>query len=606
MKKSIKTLTFGLLTVGMLAGCNKPAPVADWTAEQKSIMSEHLHGVVLPFFKSDATVKYDSEYAEVVITADVAGTETKDYGAKFTAADGWEDITDQYNVPAAAMRETFFAFQKAVTVTEGTRYISLQFASMVGQEFSAEGKFALYASDPFNYEWPAEEWASVIDVYFKGSTDVVPPIQADRYEPYHPEAGGFATFCYMESTTQDAGYSAILTQAGWDVQEEKDEDGYFVAVAPSGMFAVAYLYVTNMGSLNIWLAPAPAKTYDAFPSEALAATVAAYAEDGAVAFDFPVFAKEGAKFTYEEDDTNDMYIDYGFSEYANAVITASPVVEDDYTAYRGAFVTAGWEVVDANTASGFAATKAIENVGTASVDVSFASGELEIIVYIIPKPFPAEEWPAADIAALLPARVTDVVLPFNGEASGYELGSVFGTYVVVTVEAGQEETLIAAYATALKEAGWTELGADRYGDMHYASPNNQIDVCAYSEDAGTITITFEAIPVAYQTFAAAVAGAAEELGVASIPLVDPGVANATKYEISCDAEEGEGYIYIYAASGVDQAAVDAYNSALATAGWSFLGKDSYGDSYYSSPDGSVTVCPYVGSGRMVVYFYFNS
>ena len=66
MKKSIKTLTFGLLTVGMLAGCNKPSPAADWTAEQKSIMSEHLHGVVLPFFKSEATVEYKAQYDEVI------------------------------------------------------------------------------------------------------------------------------------------------------------------------------------------------------------------------------------------------------------------------------------------------------------------------------------------------------------------------------------------------------------------------------------------------------------------------------------------------------------------------------------------------------------
>ncbi len=605
MKKSIKTLTFGLLTVGMLAGCNK-APAADWTAEQKSIMSEHLHGVVLPFFKSDATVKYDSEYDEVVITADVAGTETKDYGAKFTAADGWEDISDQYDVPAAAMRETFFAFQKAVTVTEGTRYISLQFASIAGEEFSPEGTFTLYANDPFTYDWPADEWAAVIAYYFENATDVVPPIEADRYEPYATQTGGFATFCYMESETQDAGYSAILTQAGWDVQEEKDEDGYFVAVAPSGLFAVAYLYNSSMGSLEIWLAPAPAKTYDAFPSEALAATIAAYEKEGAVAFEFPVFAKEGAKFTYTEDEDNELYISFGMADYVNAVVTASPVVEADYTAYRGEFVNAGWEVVDTNDTTGFTATKGFENVGTATIDVGFASGELEITIYIIPKPLPSEEWPAADIAKLLPDRVTDAVLPFNGEASGYEIGTVFGTYVIVTVEAGQEEALITAYVAALEEAGWTELGEDNYGDMHYASPNNQIDVCAYSEDAGTIAIMFSVIPVAYQTFAAAVAGAIEELGVASIPLVDPGVANATKYEISCDAEEGEGYIYIYAESGVDQTAVDAYNSGLVAAGWTLLGEDDYGDSYYSSPDGSITVCPYASSGCMVIYFYFNS
>ena len=490
MKKSIKTLTFGLLTVGMLAGCNKPAPVADWTAEQKSIMSEHLHGVVLPFFKSDATVKYESQYDEVVITADVAGTETKDYGAKFTAADGWENISDQYDVPAAAMGETFFAFQKAVTVAEGTRYISLQFASMAGQEFSAEGKFTLYASDPFTYDWPAEAWAEVIAHYFEDATDVVPPIQADRYEPYAPQSGGFATFCYMESTTQDAGYSAILTQAGWDVQEEKDEDGYFVAVAPSGLFAVAYLYVSSMGSLNIWLAPAPAKTYDAFPAEALAASIAAYAEDGAVAFEFPVFAKEGAKFTYAEDEYNALYIAYGMADYANAVVTASPVVEADYTAYRGAFVTASWDVVDATTATRFSATKDFENVGTASIDVSFASGTLEITVYIIPKPFPAAEWPAAEVAAFLASEdvKTDSLPAANFEGASYNFYTNFGTGVTVIVAEEEVANAMAAYGATLVEAHFTYDEESKT----YTSPNGEFYVKLYEGTDGgfDIDITF--------------------------------------------------------------------------------------------------------------------
>lgn len=490
MKKSIKTLTFGLLTVGMLAGCNKPAPAPDWTAEQKSIMSEHLHGVVLPFFKSEATVEYDSQYDEVVITADVAGTETKDYGAKFTAADGWENISDQYDVPATAMGETFFAFQKAVTVTEGTRYISLQFASMAGQEFSAEGKFTLYASDPFTYDWPAEAWAEVIAYYFEDATDVVPPIQADRYEPYAPSSGGFATFCYMESTTQDAGYSAILTQAGWDVQEEKDEDGYFVAVAPSGLFAVAYLYLNSMGSLNIWLAPAPAKTYDAFPAEALAASIAAYAEDGAVAFEFPVFAKEGAKFTYEEDEYNALYIAYGLPEYAGAIITAAPVVEDDYTAYKAAFVTASWTVEDAARGTGFTATKDIENVGTASIDVSFASGEIEITVYFIPKPFPAAEWPAEEVAAFLASEdvKTDSLPAANFEGASYNFYTNFGTGVTVIVGEDKVADAMAAYGAALVEAHFTYDEESK----QYTSPNGEFYVKLYEGSDGgfDIDITF--------------------------------------------------------------------------------------------------------------------
>ena len=294
----------------------------------------------------------------------------------------------------------------------------------------------------------------------------------------------------MESTTQDAGYSAILTQAGWDVQEEKDEDGYFVAVAPSGLFAVAYLYVSSMGSLNIWLAPAPAKTYDAFPAEALAASIAAYAEDGAVAFEFPVFAKEGAKFTYAEDEYNALYIAYGMADYANAVVTASPVVEADYTAYRGAFVTASWDVVDATTATRFSATKDFENVGTASIDVSFASGTLEITVYIIPKPFPAAEWPAAEVAAFLASEdvKTDSLPAANFEGASYNFYTNFGTGVTVIVAEEEVANAMAAYGATLVEAHFTYDEESKT----YTSPNGEFYVKLYEGSDGgfDIDITF--------------------------------------------------------------------------------------------------------------------
>ena len=58
----------------------------------------------------------------------------------------------------------------------------------------------------------------------------------------------------------------------------------------------------------------------------------------------------------------------------------------------------------------------------------------------------------------------------------YEGGQLF----VIFEEDLEADAVIAQYGTELLAANWTENGADSYGDMHYKSPNGELDICPWS------------------------------------------------------------------------------------------------------------------------------
>ena len=58
----------------------------------------------------------------------------------------------------------------------------------------------------------------------------------------------------------------------------------------------------------------------------------------------------------------------------------------------------------------------------------------------------------------------------------YEGGQLF----VIFEEDLEAEDVVAQYGEELLAANWTENGADSYGDMHYKSPNGELDICPWS------------------------------------------------------------------------------------------------------------------------------
>lgn len=169
MKKSIKALTLGLLTVSMLAGCNKQAPDPTWSDEVKEMMTQNLHGVVLPYLSlsnMEATVK---EGMINVVADELDGSAMAAYAEKFTVEEGWVNMLESNSTSSSvflgeeAAYPDHYSFEKEVMVPgekEGEqvkRFVDVSFGNQ-GEEFVAQ------AGDPYEYEFPAYDIA--LDIYY--------------------------------------------------------------------------------------------------------------------------------------------------------------------------------------------------------------------------------------------------------------------------------------------------------------------------------------------------------------------------------------------------------------------------------------------------------
>ena len=55
-----------------------------------------------------------------------------------------------------------------------------------------------------------------------------------------------------------------------------------------------------------------------------------------------------------------------------------------------------------------------------------------------------------------------------------------GTFLIIPEEDIGVDDAIALYQADLLAANYTDAGADSYGDLHFASPNGELDLCAWS------------------------------------------------------------------------------------------------------------------------------
>ncbi|MBO6280824.1 MAG: hypothetical protein J6M95_04540 [Bacilli bacterium] len=598
--KSIKNFTVTLLAVGALVSCGSPqaSGPSDWTEEAKEVMKTHLHGEVLPFLaKEGLTVTFDATQNGVAISgAKVAGTDLENYAAKYTEELGWVNVSSDYNVKSSA----FYAFQKQITLEEGKRFVEVYFYGMDGKNYSTDGDFTLFAYDPYLYEFPSEDVASMVSTYF-GGTDVVPEVEADYYMV---SARSAAVYCYMDSETEDAGYTAILAEAGWTTNEAKEADGYYYALSPNSQFGVHYLYDEQYGSLDIYLDYA---LLSAWPATQISAAFAKYQ---ASEFEVPAFVTASSKFIGAEGQSNEMAYNYGLLEYVVYNVVVNNADQTEVATYLTTLESAGWKLV-ANEDNTQTATKELEE-GIATLDLETTqNGGFNIVIHLFLTSYLSEVWPAEDVALLLGNYVTEVVPAYEGENEGFQTFNSFGEKGVQVklppeVEAAegeeaktQADIAIESYTNTLKTAGWQENGSAGENEPAFLSPNGQINLYIYAFD-GYLNIVVSEAPSTSWNQERVNAQLAEIEFTGTLPV--PSAENATGYTYNLDVEADSYNIQITYSAEVTDEQVASYQAALVEAGWELLGQDRYGDNWYGLDDGS-QVCAYKYGSMLIIDLY---
>ncbi|MCR5490728.1 MAG: hypothetical protein K6F32_01190, partial [Bacilli bacterium] len=556
------------------------APVLTWPAEGVAEVVQILapgsetvvpgiEGATNYFLNTDYLADYG--YAGVICYG--ADTLLAAYSAALTAA-GWE-VTDAPNADGY-----YCGYSPAQDIMVEFNYRETAGALVVFVEGYVE---------PVPAVWPAEDAAAMLDLIVPGTETVLPELDGGTaYAVLDPLYVAYFGYGYVEvygPETLTATYAAILTEAGWILEEG-------VYTSPNGDVCVILQYDAEYGELLI-VVQAPAITE--WPAEDAAAIVEAVAPGSTTVI--PAF--EGA-------DSYDVYIDADEAAvYGTGEIDLLGTAED-VEAFAAVLTEAGWTVNNESEEDGY--VEAISPNEDIFVTITYNT-RYELIEYVITAYAPASTtWPAEDIAELLGDKVTDTIPAYEGESSGYlATEDAWGKMIVVNVEEGTEEAAITAYGATLVEAGWT---ANENGT--FTSPNGQITISLYMGTSGSFTIDFtvdpwldalDAFPLdAVNTFLTD-----ESFGFTlSEALTDPS-EKGFKYESGAS-----GYGYNYARVEVSGNVLDAWDEALSAtliaAGFELdaaYSTDTYKVYYNAATDMEVDI-RYVASSDTTYIAFFGA
>ena len=539
-----------------------------WTAEEAKIMTDHLYGVELPYSGfEESVVTWSSEYETLYIKGGAATDEDLVAYARALSSLGFVMIS-----------QTSYTFRKVISTDNGDRYVK------VAYYIDEDNEFYLEAYDPFLYEFPTQ-----IALYFAyvnfDSYQTPPAFNADRYEV---KTQNMAIFCYKDTTTAVADYTAALNEAMWDTTGGYDSNQkFYTAISPDKAYMIYYNYDAQYKSLDIYFAPV--NFFNPAPIKAFYEKYCEYT------IEIPAINVENANYYFYESQYNSEYIAAGQFEYVHAYLDVLGGEQADADAYAQVLAQAGWDVAGSSDAesktSNYVAKKQVEELGLAKIDLIYNSHDgMYLIFYAALDPLPGATWPAQEVAAVLGSDITDVLPPYEGYSTGYTVfpADMWGDdYVLVDVESGTENDCVAAYKATLEKNGYTATPGG-----NYFSPNHQIRVTVYYGTSGTFTIEFVAGPF-LEWPAARVARFIKEMYGERVTDVLPAFEGGEEYNTEFYDDEG---LYI-SVSGDDfdgeQAVIDYTKVLTEDNGFTPVGEDEDGTPYYGSPNKQFAVCSFV-------------
>jgi hypothetical protein len=458
-----------------------------WTAEERALFDEYLHGIQIPFIDiKGAKLSYDEE-SEVVVMTDaegndlaVEGFDIADYAEKFLASEGWEDVSDEYSAYSSAPEGSFFVFEKSTETEEGIRRISVHFYGYdAEEEYSTEGNLSFYANDPFNYVFPSADIAAEFAKYNFEAFEILEPTGATYFEFYPSYYNSmyyqYGYYEYMSATLYIYGLDADSFSAYMSALEA---DGWVFGEPSNGLYSGTKV-LTSGNTAMMQIGFAGTYTYLAYaylvsepvvwPTDEVAAMVQSIAP-GSETF---VPGIEGAEA-------------YQFYTETELDIYGDASLEEEYIAI---LKEAGWTEDPNNSANYISPAQDI------FVQLSY-NDYYECLVCVFGKYVaPSAEWPTDDVAALFPAGVElqDSLPAFEGEAESFQAYSdAYGSGVTVFVEAGSEDAAITEYCATLVENKFTAIENDS-GRLFYRSEHDEFTVEVWKGTEGAFNIEISAV-----------------------------------------------------------------------------------------------------------------
>lgn len=197
----------------------------DWTATEKTILSENFYGIDLPFvyFKGIQLIydDYNEEYYVEVDNVKLADYRT--YVAAFEASTAWENIDEE----VSANNANYIGVK---ATADGNRYVTANIylinddtSELIDNEEDA-GTLYIDLGDPYYYEWSNELFASAFDYYGIKTTATL--VEVDNFEYFFFDENEFTIYIPGQQETALAAYKDKLV--GWtttDIKTITEDEG---------------------------------------------------------------------------------------------------------------------------------------------------------------------------------------------------------------------------------------------------------------------------------------------------------------------------------------------------------------------------------------------
>lgn len=230
-----------------------------WNETELALIEEHIYGIEVPYmyFEGNTELFYDAEWDLLSLTgAQVVYADLVAYKDLFVA-EGWTLIAD-IDIDGVYM------FEKAVEHEGITKYVTADLYALgehydeeTGEyyyEHFTEGTLWLDLYDQYYYEWPTEEFQTLVKDA-TGTDVVVPAFEgASRYAllEYMADYGYAYIYLYTDIEDPVAHYESILEGAGWTIYVEND---ITVAMDPTETCGVQYQVDPDAGTFDIIAVP---------------------------------------------------------------------------------------------------------------------------------------------------------------------------------------------------------------------------------------------------------------------------------------------------------------------------------------------------------------
>ncbi len=573
-------MTFATLMA--VSSCNPSTP--NWNEKEQNLMKENLYGEVLPYI-SDCEVSLD-ENTIIIKGKEVNENDIKSYASNYSS---WRDYSSDYT---SDYGKYFYTFEKVVTTSEGKRAITVQFSAVDEENYVSpvgSGTFLLTASDPYLHEFPSKTLSDAVSTLF-GSDVQVPVFEADYYQL---SSGNSGVYCFIDSTTEDAGYSQILTDNNWVIDTVRDSDGFIVANSSDGNYSISYLYNNSYRSLDIYLA---LRVFNSWPSQLISRSFSQY---GLTQYQISTLEKDGYR--------------YNFYDLGDSIRVGIYTVDrEDFDLYLGNLEEEDWKISGPDKDGGYCCTKEYSTLkGIASMTIYYDKGDVFIVMNLAMEPIRTNVWPKDDISALFnkyskygayefdfPTLVVNGALYYVYEYPNNDLAISYGAYsycygavVVSNIKSGD----IVTYQSNLTKSGFikgdTEDGLTIYTKVLSNGDTAKMGIGVTSNDEFVIVFYLFPTPAATTVWP-------EDKIKALIPYVNDEIpaftGKASDYAVYNDAYGKT--VVISVEKGKEIASQSIYRYTLEQAGWKFVSYDEFCSTYiYLSPNEEVYLETYVAN-----------